>query len=536
MNEHPEIQNFLIFEDDAALKPGWEEILEKSMAHVPADYDVLYLGGILPPNRAAFEQVLTPVSKYFSRVKPNTIFGQQMPNPYFHSCAYAYIISRNGAIKVLESITARKGYWTSADHMLCSPIDTMNLYFMTPMIAGCYQDDDPVYANSEFNNFSRVDSFDSDLWNNDERFSKEEIGAALSGASLDEFNTATILRAFFNGGNSSAKPAAPVKKDVPRIDAPVPSVICEYTKVLPARFVTFKQWPCNISKVYEREWLCALLGNITHIDVVELDAESDNVPGDCPIVILQRPHTVSVSRVLKGWSDAGAKFKILHLSDELPEGVRDPLLVYTLPGCVGVLRNYIRDDFPPEVESKIHVIPLGWRWAVKSDLHFDPLHLTPNLPFREFHWSFFGTDWNGRSALMKPLTDAKLLSAHKFFKDWNDAAALKREDYLGAMLNSVFVPCPSGMNSETFRFYEALQAGCIPLVVKDKENEAWFNWVSKYIPLMALKSWEDGVRIMVTLLSKPETMEIYRQQILRGWSTWKHVLQEQALHWLLERS
>jgi hypothetical protein len=57
--------------------------------------------------------------------------------------------------------------------MVCNQIDFMKHYFLTPFVATSYQDDDPKYANSQFNDFNRIDTFDSDLWNNDERFSPE---------------------------------------------------------------------------------------------------------------------------------------------------------------------------------------------------------------------------------------------------------------------------------------------------------------------------------------------------------------------------
>jgi hypothetical protein len=133
---------------------------------------------------------------------------------------------------------------------------------------------------------------------------------------------------------------------------------------------------------------------------------------------------------------------------------------------------------------------------------------------------------------MKPLTDAKLFHRCEFFDEWKDPASLKKSEYLAALANSIFVPCPDGNNPETFRFYEALQAGCIPLVVRTKRNDAWFKWVSKYIPLMSLTSWEDALRIMVSLLMKPETLEIYRSQVLQGWMSWSATLQEQTTQWL----
>lgn len=518
VNDSPDVNSYLIFEDDAKLKPGWQEVLAKSMAHAPGDYDVLYLGGILPPNREAFEGVLEPVSKYYSRVRPNRIFGQPTATPYYHSCAYAYVLSRRGAIKIMEALRDHGGYWTSADHIMCSPCETMKLYFLTPTMAGCYQDDDPKYANADFNNFSRVDSFDSDLWNNDERFSPKEIPDAPG-----EWDLAIALRSIFSGKPAPVAPS-------PSIQAPIPKLIREGRHVLPRRIITIKGCEISLATAYERDWLMYLFG-LSHmdIDVVEPTA----IPDDEPIVLFARPHVRALTATLAAWSAAGTKFKLLHLSDEITDpGLRDALDVYSLPGCVGVLRTYIRDDFPEGTESKIQVVPLGYHFAIREK-HVDLDKFTPSLPFRELHWSFFGTDWCGRSEQMRPLTEAKLWSRCEFYPEWNSPTALKKEDYLSALANSIFVPCPDGVNPETFRFYEALQAGCIPLVIKSKRNEAWFNWVSKHIPLLSIQSWEDALRLMVALLTKPETLEIYRSQVLQGWMSWSAMLQEQATQWLV---
>lgn len=538
-NEHPDIQNYLIFEDDAKMLPDWEETLEKSMAHVPEDYDVLYLGGILPPNRDVFQQVLKPVTKYYSRIQPNTIFGQPHPTPYFHSCAYAYILSRRGAIKIMEGLQAHKGYWTSADHILCSPCETMNLYFLTPPVAGCYQDDDPVYAKSEFNNFSRVDSFDSDLWNNDERFSKQEIEACAATPAVEPFNLALLLRQVFAPAAVASATTVSTVSQPPTQPQPQPTLTGAITvqakHQLPARFVSVHGHTLDFSKVYERDWLFSLFGGITTAEIQELPVDAPP-PSDCPIVILQRPHVLTATRLLERWSAAGATFRILHLSDEFsaPQA-RDPLAAYTLPGCVSVLRTYLREDLPPGTEQKVKIVPLGYRWSpIQTAKGHTPLTNTPNLPFRELHWSFAGTDWAGRREQMKPLLDAKLLSNHRFFATWNDPNNLSRDAYLAEMMNSIFIPCPGGVNPETFRFYEALECGSIPLVLKTPENETWFRWVSQYIPLLSISTWDEVVQVMIRLLTKPETMEIYRRQLLTGWVAWCNMLRAQGQQWLLQ--
>ena len=505
VNDQSEIGNYLIFEDDAKMVPGWRDTLEASMEHVPEDYDVLYLGGILPPNRAGFEGVLEQVTKYYSRIKPNQFFGQKEPAPYFHSCAYAYVLSRKGADKIFKMMMKKGGYWTSADHMLCGPNSDIITYFLTPMVAGCYQDDDPTYASSDFNNFSRVDNFDSDLWNNDERFTRVEVDFQASKMKGDE-TLGNSLDVIYN----SAPPPPPVSAE-PVVAKPI---VARGTTPLPFRFVCLKSHALDFSKLCERDWLFRIFGNITTASVETVDATTEP-PTSCPIFILQRPHVQEATQLLSAWSAAGAKFRILHLSDEgMSDSHMDSLAAYTLSGCVKVLRFYPRSDIPKEAASKVTVIPLGYR-------HARPSPKTPEIPFRELHWSFFGTDWMNRSKDMKPLTEAAFSHKCKFLAQWNDPAGLSPTDYTDSMLNSMFVPCPRGMNHETFRLYEALESGCIPLVLKTQENEEWFRWVSNRIPLLPITSWGDAVRLMTTLMTNQRRIEVYREELLKGWRKWK---------------
>ena len=135
-HEKPDIHSYLIMEDDVKLQPGWEEKWSAAAGYIPEDADVVYLGGILPPNRAGFESIKEKVNPYFSRVAPNAIFGQNPPNRYFHFCNYAYILTRGGAEKILKILDERDGYWTSADHMVCNRVDRLNHYFLDPLVAG----------------------------------------------------------------------------------------------------------------------------------------------------------------------------------------------------------------------------------------------------------------------------------------------------------------------------------------------------------------------------------------------------------------
>jgi hypothetical protein len=82
--------------------------------------------------------------------------------------------------------------------MIVNHWDKLNIYFPDPLLAGCIQESDPAYMNSEFNNFNRIDKFDSDLWTNDERWSHEERDAALNTAKTEKLDIDMIFDALMD--------------------------------------------------------------------------------------------------------------------------------------------------------------------------------------------------------------------------------------------------------------------------------------------------------------------------------------------------
>ena len=415
-----EAPGYLILEDDAVLEPGWLDAWNR--LEMPGDTDIVYLGGVLPPNKTGFATAIETVGPGLGRIKLNQLFGQPVPSRYFHLCAYAYYLTARGAKRVVEAVLNR-GIWTSADHILCS----LNAYVMTPLVAGCYQDDDPVYQASKFNDFSRIDSFDSDLWNNNERF----------------FET-------------------------PASDVPFACVE-----------------PIELSGLYEYEWLCELFGNPKVLAVASLEAAPPN-----PIVIVQGPYLQKTREALLGWKKP---FRILHLSDE---GLRDPVEFYDNPFCKGVIRNYARPN------TRALTIPLGYHWRPTGNS-------VPKLPFRTKVWSFVGTEWDRRAELRGLPQDRAVL---RLFPTWQDPANLGKAEYLELMLDSVFVPCPAGQNAETFRIYEAIECGAVPLIVGSNPTG---------LPLLPLESWTQAGECMAYFLANMEQLEAYREKLFEAWATLK---------------
>jgi GR25 family glycosyltransferase involved in LPS biosynthesis len=517
-HEHPDIKNYLILEDDVKFRPGWEKVWKAAVDDIPEDYDIIYLGGVLPPNRGGFEEKCKErVNDSFCRIKENTVWGQSPANRYFHFCAYSYILTKQGAQKVLGLIQNAGGYWTSADHILCNPVTVLKSYILEPMVAGCYQDDDPKYANSEFNDFSRIDGFDSDLWNNDDRFTNDP-GFAQMGSDA-ELDIEAALREARAVAAAVAQPVAPPPALV------VPKGSSKPFTQLPKRFVCLSDHNLKLSQLHEHEWLLHLFGNPSTF-TIDTIRPNDPPPTDAPIMILQRPHTQLATSILEKWDSFGAKFSILHLSDE---HANDTIEAYSLDSCEKVLRFYKRPD--TDENPKVTTIPLGFHWTLLEGPK-DMATLTPRLPFRQMAWSFFGTDWNGRAEQLQPLKDIGEKYDCTFYKEWNDASALGRSDYISKLLDTVFVPCPDGVNPETFRFYEALECGCIPLLVRTEKNADWVDWVSENTQVLPVKSWEDAAQLMAHLLKNKTMLEAYRAKVLTAWLRWRKTLVQETKEWL----
>jgi hypothetical protein len=105
-----------------------------------------------------------------------------------------------------------------------------------------------------------------------------------------------------------------------------------------------------------------------------------------------------------------------------------------------------------------------------------------------------------------------------------DKSATPFQDYQVLLANSKVVPVPTGMNSETFRLYEALEHGCIPLYVRCEGDDLFWNWLRRHLTLMEVKTWAQGAKVLELFRSSPEKAEQYRVGLLKQWNQWKDEL------------
>jgi len=92
--------------------------------------------------------------------------------------------------------------------------------------------------------------------------------------------------------------------------------------------------------------------------------------------------------------------------------------------------------------------------------------------------------------------------------------------YMQVLLESVFTLAPAGHSPETFRLYEAVEAGSIPVISLDKDykehkcKNSLSHWLDS--PIIIIESWNEVIPTLQKLLEDPEALDM-RQADLRVW-------------------
>ena len=445
--------SFLILEDDVRFEPGWRE--QWNRIDVPKDADIVYLGGILPPNRAGLPNVLQKVTNHCYSIQPNCLFSVA-PLPIFHLCAFSYVLTRSGAEKLVGYLThSHSKLFTPYDHLIMHPSIGLTKYIVQPFLTRCFQEDDPAYCVSQFNDLQRKDTFDSDICNNNECFQKEEL----------------------------------VPFQLQQLD-----LLPEKQLALP--HMDLYHFPSNGTfDLYEREWL---------EDMLQVTIQYRPIVTELPPnswFLVQRPHLAAFEALFLSLEKQNIPFHVLHLSDEFGA---DSISFYGLSMCKTIIRNYPR-ALPRRL--RLYVLPLGYHYRATTNKTWEE---------RELMWSFHGTDWFDRSKQLEPLM---IMEPHscQLQPDWNHATMTPKEEYLSILGNSKFCPILRGNHAETFRLYEALEAGALPITTIT--DTGYLGWVEEHMGLSSLYPWTQPL-----LALQQGQSESIRQAVGKRWASWKKAI------------
>jgi hypothetical protein len=463
----------------------------------------------------------------------------------------------------------------------------LNIYFTTPLLATCTQEEDPVYVKAQFNDFSRLDSYDSDLWNNNDHFSEAEIGgltddllqkmggpAAATAAAVaadpialwnrflqevaakattmstiddlfahwstldtkafqQQFSWFRIFEQLVLTRNDALLPyhahiAASVRKTflASRMDlaadllkaidgptaAPTTSGIRAYTMPTEDTQIVYHAPSTDPRGLLEINWLEELFGKpICWKPYTELASAAPN-----PWILYfcdksSKATEEATQRERDECLSRGPPVRILHLSDEA--GTED-LGFYAK--ATAVFRNYWRKDLP----SNATVLPLGYA----RSRHARHYPVAPTFDERPLLWSFAGSlDRPGRAealAMLRPLTPNKEHTKG----EWSGATVLEAQGYNDLLRSTKFVPCFRGFASlESYRLYEALEQGAIPIYVPSESNgskDEWREALGSH-PFLGFPSWAKAAELLPLLASQSEAMERHRRECQTWWSAKK---------------
>jgi hypothetical protein len=350
----------------------------------------------------------------------------------------------------------------------------------------------------------RVDEYDSDIWNNKECFTPVPAGSVppLWPCLIDVLRTQPHSIQTINTLNE--KYLAPNHNTV--------------------YYYNYRGEEGKTGKgdgQLEEGWLKTLMPGIVYAPFVS----AKDLPPNAWLLV-SRPIVKFWNRVGKELEELGRPFRVIHLGDEFHwlqsqqntiknEDCLDSLELYQNKMCTKVVRNYVR----PGLNSKVSVIPLGYVIGASG---------APQKTFQErtLEWSFHGSDEGAtREKVLAPL---KAFEPHSFrlIPQFMDKSATPPKEYQELMANSKIVPVPGGMNPETFRLYEALENGAIPLYVRLEGDSLIWNWLRTHLQLMEVKTWTQGAKVLELFRQHPEKGEQYRTGLQQQWLKWKEELRK----------
>jgi hypothetical protein len=196
---------------------------------------------------------------------------------------------------------------------------------------------------------------------------------------------------------------------------------------------------------------------------------------------------------------------LFHISDEWYLDRLEPYRCFA-----HVIRSYYH---PVLNRQGVTQIPLGPSRFLNADQEIKP------AADRRFIWSFAGNLSSTRRTLVQTLTGVVPNHVHITGSRGQSNTWLGPEEYLKLLGDSVFVPCPMGnVNLDSFRLYEALDCGAIPIV----ERRPWLDYFTDLFgphPLPSVNNWTQARSLVNSLVSDPVRLKD-KQVEIQNW--WRH--------------
>ena len=286
--------------------------------------------------------------------------------------------------------------------------------------------------------------------------------------------------------------------------------------------------PCKLvwlfdgtNDAFEEDWLNELLGN----------AVSHSIrcpPGCCEIyenACIVFNHSVPYEEYFQRYEDANIGFVCIHLSDET---LGDTCHYLELASCKKAFRNYHHPVF--SFHKKVTTFGLGYKKGFTSASAHIPWHESP-----WYHWCFAGAiHHEKRLQALQAFGHVEPYLCISTDAQFNAANGLDTETYRAMLHSSKFALCPIGQgNIDTYRFYEAMEAGCIPVAISSTPEQPYKKWGMKgywhqmfpgeeeSLPFVHGTTWNECVLQVTSLLKDPTKYHSMRAHAVAFWKIWK---------------
>jgi hypothetical protein len=262
--------------------------------------------------------------------------------------------------------------------------------------------------------------------------------------------------------------------------------------------------PADPSFLWETDWLRLIFGAVATAVVID---DRSGVAADRSIIVdrfLNAESTVYYRRNFEN----GVRQVLVHLSDEF---YADDCSAYRW--CQRVYRNYwspVLADLAP-----VSFFALGYKTGFAKAGG-------PSLPAAErpYTWSFVGDPGKETRVLMLRHMRGVPNGFEHLISGWDSTDSLSTEDYRRVLDQSVFAPSPAGTsNLDCYRVYEALEAGCIPIVMRRPGYE-YFDRLLPGHPMPVISDWAEAPRLISGLVENGGC-EALRQTCEAWWSDHK---------------
>jgi hypothetical protein len=285
-------------------------------------------------------------------------------------------------------------------------------------------------------------------------------------------------------------------------------------------------WGAHPGYQYERDWLLQLLRPL-YLHEVEWHQQIETfvLPSSGKVVLVESARHLLQGEICQLNLEVFAKQRaqrlqtlqdvphliIWHISDE--EGLDGDRWYPALPPQRTVLREFPHPRF--ERFQQVVNLPLGPTRAAMRNVPWLPASC------RQHPWCFMGTLWPSTTRGQAVAWFQQQIPGGVLHGSEGFGQGLAPDLYAFQLHQSRFSLCPEGnRHFETFRFYESLELGAIPLtLLTPAELNPLFNepW-----PLPCFSSWEQAAGFAQAFLADPPAMDALQWRLRCWWEAERH--------------